>query len=77
MTDDDIREALGFANIPEDVRKRHVPISPFSITREQRRGVVGFRTTDMRTNRSVRVSTKREATRVAKVIERDYYGKPA
>lgn len=74
MTDDEIREALGFDSIPDDVRRRYVPIGPFCITREQRRGVVGFRTTDMRTNRSVRVPTKRDATRVAKMIERDYYG---
>ena len=75
ISNDDIGEHLGFSGMDEETRRRHTPISPFSITRETRKGVKGFRTTDMRTNKSMRVGSKREATQVAKAIEAHTYGK--
>ena len=75
MTDDEIRARLGFDTMPDDVRNRWSPISPFSITRSVRQGVAGYEVMDMRTSKRVRVSTKREATHVAKMIEAHFYGK--
>jgi hypothetical protein len=70
---DEIGQKLGFSEMTQEQRGSNPPISPFSITRETRQGVKGFRTTDMRTMRSMRTGTKREATGVAKVIEHHHY----
>jgi hypothetical protein len=75
MNEQEVIERLGLGNLPEEVRSRWTPISPFCIVREVRKGVAGFRVSDMRSNRSVRVPTKRDATKVAKMIEADFYRK--
>lgn len=77
-TNDDLRAHLA---LPGLTSREHVerygfapPIAPFCIVAETRRGEKGFRVSDMRTGgRALRVKSKRTATRVAKVIEADYY----
>ena len=71
-----VKLQLCFDTLAPEVRSRWTPISPFSITAETRNHVKGFRVFDMRSNKSKRVATKREATRVAKMIEQDFYGQP-
>lgn len=66
-TDENVAEHFRFDSLG-DLRHRYVPISPFSITREVRRGVAGFRVYDMRSGKStasLRVKSKATATRIA------------
>lgn len=77
-TDDSVREHFAFDSIPANIRHSYPPLGPFSITAETRQGVKGFRVTDTRTwKASLRVRTKRAATRIAKLIEQDCYTRPA
>lgn len=73
-TDDDVVERLGFEDMDAYQRSHWTLGGPFSITAEVRDGEITFRTHDMRSGRSIRVATKRAATRIAKIIEDDYRG---
>jgi hypothetical protein len=73
MTDDEIKERLGFDKPYDAARTHYSGTRPFSITKSTRGGRITFETTDMRTGKSVKVANKREATHVAKLIEQDWY----
>jgi hypothetical protein len=73
-TDENVKEYFGFDNYPPEIRHRYTVGGPFSICREQRRGVMGFTVCDMRKGSvSLRCGRKAIATRIAKLIENDTY----
>lgn len=77
VTDDEIKSRLGFDKLGP-CNRRYFPVGgPFSITAETRQGVKGFRVTDMRQgfSASLRTLKKKQATRIAKLIEKDAYAK--
>lgn len=72
-TPDHIREHFYFDRMSEEQRHCQPIGRPFSITAETHRGVKGFRVSDVHqgSGASLRVASKRSATRVVKLIEAD------